>query len=119
MECPNKQQLFNSMNIIDDVSNRKVLCIQKTKHLEMLGSCEKVNTVVQLVTISSRQLNCTTVFNLLQEQTAKGGECPCIFLDRGLPEKMVQKTMPRIMVSVPLDFGLVQDQSHLKRKISN
>ncbi len=40
----------------------------------MLGSCENVNTVVQLVTIPSRQLNCNTVFILLQELIAKGGD---------------------------------------------
>lgn len=40
---------------------------QKTKHHEMLGSCEKSKLSVQLVTIPSRQLNCTTGFTLLQE----------------------------------------------------
>ena len=40
----------------------------------VLGSCENVNTVVQLVTIPSRQLNCNTVFILLQELIAKGGD---------------------------------------------
>ena len=62
------------MNITDDVLNRKVLYIQKTKHQEMLGSCENGKHSVQLVTIPSRQLNCNTVFILLQELIAKGGD---------------------------------------------
>nr|DAU64404.1 MAG TPA: hypothetical protein [Caudoviricetes sp.] len=55
------------MNITDDVLNRKVLYIQKTKHQEMLGSCENGKHSVQLVTIPSRQLNCTTGFTFWQE----------------------------------------------------
>ena len=42
--------------------------------MEMLGSCEKSKLSVKLVTIPSRQLNCSTVQNLLQEVIAKGGD---------------------------------------------
>nr|DAK64482.1 MAG TPA: hypothetical protein [Caudoviricetes sp.] len=50
---------------------------QKTKHpfiWRCLALAKNVNTVVQLVTILSRQLNCNTVFILLQELLAKGGD---------------------------------------------
>lgn len=45
----------------------------------MLGSCKIVYTVVQLVTMLSRQLYCNTEYILLQELIAKGGRFMYIF----------------------------------------
>lgn len=69
------------MNITNDVSDRKVLYIQKTKHplWRCLALVKCVYTVVQLVTILSSQLNCNTVYALLQELIAKGGHFMYIF----------------------------------------
>ena len=60
--------MYESKDFIHTTKNQAPI------YMEMLGSCEKSKLSVKLVTIPSRQLNCSTVQNLLQEVIAKGGD---------------------------------------------